>query len=64
MSYMGHSTDELLTTQDAAELLNVTYRTIRRWCAAGKLPAQRTSGGWWVIRRQDVEKLKEARKND
>jgi excisionase family DNA binding protein len=51
--------NNLITTSEAAEILNVTVRTVERWCVSGKLPAQRTSGGWWVIRREDVERLQQ-----
>ena len=41
------------TTWEAAELLGISYRTIRRWCSAGKLPgAQLRMGnrrlGWRI----------------
>ena len=62
LSYMGQTENELITTEKAAEMLGVTQRTVRRWCNSGELPAQRTSGSWWVIRREDVERLREERK--
>lgn len=48
---------ELLTPNEAAELLRVRARTIRAWIACGRLPALRTdpgAGGRLLVRRGDL----------
>jgi excisionase family DNA binding protein len=50
--------DEKLGLPDAGRLLGVDQRTIRRYIAAGKLPAYRLAGGRVLrVRRGDVEAL-------
>jgi chromosome partitioning protein len=44
---------ELLTTDEAADLLRVHPKTIRRWCAAGRLPST-MAGREYRIRRADL----------
>jgi len=41
---------QLITAAEAARRLGVNKSTITRQIAAGKVPAQRTSGGQWRIR--------------
>ncbi len=41
----------------AARALGVAEATIRRWDATGKLPSRRTSAGWRIFRRRDIERL-------
>ncbi|WP_062893339.1 helix-turn-helix domain-containing protein [Mycobacterium avium] len=62
MSDTGHDLDvdatqqtesEQLTTPQAAARLGVTDRTVRRWCATGRLPA-RWHGGRWYISEHDL----------
>jgi chromosome partitioning protein len=45
--------DELLTVEEAASLLKVHPKTIRRWCAAARLPAT-MAGREYRIRRSDL----------
>jgi excisionase family DNA binding protein len=50
----------LLTTREVAKLLNVSDRTVRRWCAKGKLKHLRTpSGGAILIPEDAVKELSE-----
>lgn len=50
--------DALLTATEAAELLRVSTRTLRRWIASGALPAYRVGPrGPIRCRRRDVERL-------
>ena len=51
----------LLTVKEAAELMGVTPKTIRRWEEEGKITASRTPGGH---RRFDVSQLLGLRKDD
>jgi len=44
----------LLTISEAAERLGLSVAMVRRYCAAGKLPAQKI-GRDWAIRQRDVE---------
>jgi excisionase family DNA binding protein len=47
--------EELLTTGRAAEELQVSVQTVRRWEKKGHLVAVRTPGGQRRFRRSDVE---------
>lgn len=38
-----------LTTTQAAQELGVSTRTVRRWAAAGKIPARKNARGHWII---------------
>jgi excisionase family DNA binding protein len=44
----------LLTISEAAERLGLSLAMVRRYCADGKIPAQKI-GRDWAIRRRDVE---------
>jgi len=46
-----------LTIRQAAQLLQVTERTIQRWITIGQLPAHRVGVRCVRIRNADVEKL-------
>ncbi|MCX8043907.1 MAG: HD domain-containing protein [Desulfobacterota bacterium] len=48
---------EILSTREAATLLNVTPQTIKNYIYAGKLPALKTPGGHHRIRRIDLERF-------
>ena len=37
---------DILNTQEAAELLRVTPRTVKQLAAAGKIPARKVGRGW------------------
>lgn len=47
-------TDDLLTIQQTATMLDVSPRTIWRWCAAGLLPYIKLPGGRRRFRRGHV----------
>ena len=47
--------EELLRTGKACQLLGISYITINRWIHSGRLPAIRTLGGEYRIRRGDIE---------
>ena len=51
----------LLTVKEVAEYLRVTTTTVRRWCAAGKLPAFQI-GHQWRIDGEELERMIQARK--
>ncbi len=51
------SVDDLLTPNEAAELLRIRPRTVRAWIRSGRLPAMRTDpgrGGRLLVRRSDL----------
>lgn len=48
------SQGRLLTISEAAERLGLSFSMVRRYCADGKIPAQKM-GRDWAIRRRDVE---------
>ncbi len=54
--------DRPYTTGEVAEFCDVTINAVKKWIAAGKLPAFRTPGGHYRIERSDfkafVEKFK------
>ena len=54
---MGAPADELLTTGEAAELLQASVQTVRRWEASGHLTAVRTPGNQRRFRRSEVAAL-------
>jgi DNA-binding transcriptional MerR regulator len=49
--------DELLTTNDAARILNRSAESVRNYERAGKLTAQKTPNGQRLFRRGDVEAM-------
>lgn len=46
-------TDDLITTEQAAEILSITRRRVQALIKAGRLPAQRL-GYAWLIKREDL----------
>lgn len=48
--------DEMLTVEDVANLLRVSEATIKKWAAAGKLPAMKI-GRLWRFRRSSIEEF-------
>ena len=54
--------EELLTTDEVAEMLKVHRITVWRWCKSGKLPAVQV-GQQWRIRAGDLQAFMEARSN-
>lgn len=51
------ASDDLLTTGEAARLLEVSIDTLRRWGEAGRIPMSRTPTGSRRFRRADVEAI-------
>lgn len=51
------STQVLLAIGKAAELLNVSVKTLRRWSNAGKIPFIKTPTGHRRYRLEDIESL-------
>jgi excisionase family DNA binding protein len=49
--------NDILSTNDASKLLNLTPEAVRLLERKGKLPAVRTPGGIRIFSRLDVEKL-------
>ena len=46
----------LMTIPEAAERLGLSVAMVRRYCSAGKLPAQKV-GRDWTVRQRDVERF-------
>jgi excisionase family DNA binding protein len=53
---------EFVTCSEAARIIGVSATHIRYWHAKGTLKATRTSGGWRLFRRADVEALAASRR--
>jgi len=55
---MGHqrtSKDiKYYTTREAAQIMRVSYKTILRWIASGKIKAKRI-GHKWLIPKEEIE---------
>jgi excisionase family DNA binding protein len=49
--------DQLLTTSDAAKVLNRSVDRVRDYEREGKLPAQRTRSGQRLFKASDVDRL-------
>ena len=49
--------EELLTTRDAAKLLDRSVERVRDYEREGKLPAQRTRSGQRLFKASDVDRL-------
>jgi excisionase family DNA binding protein len=45
-----------MTVPEAAERLGLSVAMVRRYCSAGKLPAQKM-GRDWAVRQRDVEQF-------
>jgi excisionase family DNA binding protein len=59
VSVTKHDEDELLTIKAAAEALNVSEQTLRRWDKAGKLRAKRhPMNGYRLYPRRQVIELR------
>jgi excisionase family DNA binding protein len=52
--------EPLLRTNEAAQWLQVSQRTVLSWAAAGKLPSVLTPGGHRRFRSGDVERVRAA----
>ena len=51
-------TEQLFTTEDAAEFLRVHVETVRFWIRTGRLAAVKVGRGW-RIRRGDLDRIAE-----
>lgn len=51
------ATHELLSTSDVADAFKVSVVTASRWLRNGKIPSVRTPGGYYRVRREDVDQL-------
>ncbi len=51
------TTGSLLSTGQAAKLCSVTPDTLLKWIKSGRLPARRTAGGHYRVRREEVDAL-------
>lgn len=47
--------EKLYTIEQAAEILQVNYYTLRRWIAEGKIHATKLGGRLWRISEADLE---------
>ena len=41
--------DRILTLEQAAELLQVHYETVRRWMVKGEIPGRKIGRGWRIV---------------
>jgi len=48
---------ELLKLRDAAEILNISYPTLKQWIYRGKLRSIKTPGGHHRIARTEIDRL-------
>lgn len=62
MMHANNTADDLLLTNEAARLLDVSPQTIRLWERAGRLPAIKTTKGVRLFNRRDVENLAQERR--
>ena len=58
---MSEEKDKLLTAEEAAKILRVSYRSIVRYIEQGKLKASKI--GMWRIRRSDLDRFLEETSN-
>ena len=49
---------EWYTTGEAAKVLGVSFRTIKRWIYSGKILATKTAGGHYRIHKDEIERLR------
>ena len=49
--------NQLMTSQEVAEVLRVHPATVRRWVLEGKIQAMRLPGGEYRIRASELDKL-------
>ena len=49
----------LIGLAEAAELLDVSPRTLRRWVKAGRLPVTRLPSGRYKVALEDIERIAE-----
>ena len=49
--------DKLLTPEQAAERLQISPLTVRKWLREGKLPGVKPGGKVWRVREKDLEEF-------
>lgn len=52
--------EQFYRPSQAAQLLGVSAESVRVWCRRGKIPAQRTPGGAYLIPARTVDTLRRA----
>jgi excisionase family DNA binding protein len=57
------ATSEFVTVSQAVELLGAKLRTFREWVYQGRIPAIKTPGGRFLLRRADVEEIRSSIKH-
>ena len=62
MSRIQKPARDLLTPNEAARLVGVSYPTLKQWIYAGKIRATKTLGGHHRIARSEIERVTGARK--
>jgi excisionase family DNA binding protein len=60
MSMSDEVGEDLLTLPEIAELLHVNPSTVRLWVHEERLPAFKSGGRKWFVRRADLEAMLEA----
>lgn len=53
---------KIVTTAEAAEMLNRSIRTVRVYCEDGTLEAEREGKSWQIVKRSVKEYAKELKK--
>jgi len=51
--------EKTYTTGQAAKLIGVSFRTIKRWIDSGKISASKTPSGRYVVKESEIERIKE-----
>ncbi len=54
----GNMSSKYLTTGQVAKIYSVTPDTVLKWIKKGKIPASRTAGGHYRVRREDLDERK------
>jgi len=52
------SSDEVLTSEEAAVFLKMSERTLLRLAAAGEVPGSKVGGSWRFLRSELVSRIK------
>lgn len=60
-THIMNSTHTLLTVNQAAEILGVNYKKVRRWADSGLIPCKRTKGGH---RRVDISSILNSKEDE
>lgn len=62
MSKKRDDEDALMTVSDASHLLDVSVETVRNYVRRGQLDSQRTTSGYRLFWRSDVERLRDEKR--